>query len=472
MKEQTTRTKGNEKLWLGLGLVAGLAAGRMLWRRWRLRQASPLKREDEVGVALVTGASSGIGEAYARRLAREGYNLVLVARREARLRALADELAQRYGVEASIFVVDLADPAGLEDLEALIARMPDLLLLVNNAGFGIPGDFAANDIEHMEAMIRVHVLATVRLTRAALGIMLAQGRGAIVNVSSVAAFYPIPGGVTYGATKSYLNAFTESLHQELVGTGVRVQALCPGFTRTDFQKTADIASMGIPGFLWLSPEVVVEKSLRDLRDGRVISVPGWGYRALILISRLIPRQALYVLGRWIRAIRGGSEEAFDGFPRRTYGDLRELLEDVRYMWQHRAQIRAVMRLLEPSFRERLMLAVTQVNGCRYCAQHHAKLALEGGLSQEEIADLLDGVVDQCPPYEMTAIFYAQHWADQEGIPDPAAWQKLISFYGLEKAEAIEIILRMIKIGNYAGNTFDYILYRISGGRWGNVRERE
>jgi len=230
--------------------------------------------------------------------------------------------------------------------------------------------------------------------------------------------------------------------------------------------------MGIPGFLWLSPEVVVEKSLRDLRDGRVISVPGWGYRALILISRLIPRQALYVLGRWIRAIRGGSEEAFDGFPRRTYGDLRELLEDVRYMWQHRAQIRAVMRLLEPSFRERLMLAVTQVNGCRYCAQHHAKLALEGGLSQEEIADLLDGVVDQCPPYEMTAIFYAQHWADQEGIPDPAAWQKLISFYGLEKAEAIEIILRMIKIGNYAGNTFDYILYRISGGRWGNVRERE
>jgi len=225
MKEQTTRTKGNEKLWLGLGLVAGLAAGRMLWRRWRLRQASPLKREDEVGVALVTGASSGIGEAYARRLAREGYNLVLVARREARLRALADELAQRYGVEASIFVVDLADPAGLEDLEALIARMPDLLLLVNNAGFGIPGDFAANDIEHMEAMIRVHVLATVRLTRAALGIMLAQGRGAIVNVSSVAAFYPIPGGVTYGATKSYLNAFTESLHQELVGTGVRVQAI-------------------------------------------------------------------------------------------------------------------------------------------------------------------------------------------------------------------------------------------------------
>jgi short-subunit dehydrogenase len=213
-----------------------------------------------------------------------------------------------YDVDVTIIAADLSDSNGLALVEACIADIENLTLLVNNAGFGTVGDFSHNAIVEQEAMIRVHVLATVRLTRAALSVMLSQDRGAIINVSSVVAFYPMSGNVTYSATKSYLNAFTESLHQELTGTGVRVQALCPGFTRTEFQESAQIPTAGLPGFLWMSPEQVVEKSLRDLEKGRVLSVPGWGYRVITWLSGLIPRQILYLMGRWVRELRAGPRE--------------------------------------------------------------------------------------------------------------------------------------------------------------------
>lgn len=462
------RDKQNRGLWLGLGLAIGVTAGALVWwKRQRARATSPLRCTDAPRTALITGASSGIGAVYARRLARDGFDLVLVARREARLQALAGELMQRYNVRAEVLVADLADAEDISSVEARIAELDDLCFLVNNAGFGLVGSFADNDITVQDAMIHVHVQASVRLTRAALPVMLAQHRGAIVNVASLAAFYPLPGSATYAATKAYLKTFTEALHQELAGTGVRVQALCPGFTRTELQDVAGIGKAGLPDFVWMSPEAVVEQSLRDLDQDRVISVPGWGYRLLAAVSGFLPRGVVYAVLTWLSRRRHNAHETFDGFPRRTYTSLAAFLDDVRFIMRHRDRLKTAMRVLDETFRERLMLAVTQVNRCRYCTEFHAKYALEAGLSQEEIEQLLEGIVEQCPPDEVTAILYARHWAEEAGAPDPEIRQKLVDVYGEGQADAIDMVLRMIWIGNLSGNTFDYLLYRISGGRWGN-----
>jgi AhpD family alkylhydroperoxidase len=456
---------------LSLGIAAGIVAA-MTWRqRQRARRTSPLRCAGDGRMALITGASSGIGEAYARALACKGYALILVARREARLQALAEELTRRYHVPAEVLVADLADPAGVARVEARIAEANGyadtaLTFLVNNAGFGIRGTFVENGIASHEAMIRLHVDATVRLTRAVLPGMLARDCGAIVNVASFVAFFPVTGSVTYSATKAYLKSFTEALHQELAGTGVRVQALCPGFTRTEFQNTGKIDEQGIPNFAWMSAESVVTQSLRDLDNGRVISVPGVGYRLLAMLCGLIPRGLLYSVGRWTRRYRATSATPFGGFHRRTYAGFSDFLADVRYMLQNREQIRAAMHLIDETFRERLMLAVTQVNECRYCSEYHAKQALKTGLSQDEVQDLLDGVADQCPPEQLTAILYARHWAEMAGHPDSDVRQTLVDTYGADKVAAIEMVLRMINVGNLSGNTFDYLLYRLSGGRLG------
>jgi uncharacterized protein len=456
-------------LGLSLGIAAGVGAA-LVWRqRRRARETSPLRCTNHDRVALITGASSGIGAVYARALAREGYALILVARREARLQALAEELAQRYHVPVEVLVADLADPAGVAVVEARIAATGDgadtaLAFLVNNAGFGIQGAFAESDIARHEAMIRVHVDATVRLTRAALPGMLARDCGAIVNVASLAAFFPITGSVTYGATKAYLTSFTEALHQELAGTGVRVQALCPGFTRTEFQSTGQIDEERIPNFAWMSAEAVVKQSLRDLDNGQVISVPGAGYRLLALLSALIPRGLLYGVGRWLRRYRAASATPFGGFHKRTYASLGDALADVRYIMQNRVSMRAALFLLDEAFRERLMLAVTQVNACRYCAEFHARHALKTGLSSDEVQQLLAGDVGPCPPEQLTAILYARHWAETAGQPDPAVCQTLVETYGVARSAAIEMVLRMINAGNLCGNTFDFVLFRLSGGR--------
>ena len=466
MTMETMQDRKSTLFWVGLGVTTGLATGWWFWRRRRAQKSSPLRHTGAAGTALVTGASSGIGAAYARRLAQDGYAVILVARREARLQALAAELTQLYKVNVDIIVADLSQLDDLARVEASIAATDDLTMLVNNAGFGLLGDFAEKGIEPQEDMIRVHVLATVRLTRAALGGMLAHGRGAIVNVSSVMAFYPMSGNVTYSATKSYLNAFTEALQQELRGTGVRIQALCPGFTRTEFQDKAHIPSIAVPAFWWMTPEAVVEQSLRDLNVGKVVSVPGVLYRALVLASRMVQRAILYDFGRWVQRARmpTPSPAAFTAYPRRKYDSWGEFLADMRFMYARRATIRTAMHTLSPAFRERLMLAVTHINECRYCAHYHSKAALVDGLAAEEIAELLEGVVDNCPADEMPAVLYAQHWAETEGAPEPDARQKLTDTYTEAEVTAIDLILRMIKIGNYAGNTLAYIRYCLPGGK--------
>lgn len=253
--------------------------------------------------ALVTGASSGIGRTYATQLASLGYDLVVVARRRSRLQELAAELSETHGVDVAVVAADLTTEDGIQQLESLISSTTALTFLVNNAGFGMVSWFAASDLERHLDMIQLHVEAVVRLTRAALPGMLAMQRGAIVNVASLMAFYPLYGNTTYAATKCYLRTFSEALYQELVGTGVRVQALCPGFVATEIQASADIEQLPLPSFAWMSPETVVRRSLEDLRNDRVISVPGLGYRLLADVSGLIPRPLLRLAGLLIGRAR-------------------------------------------------------------------------------------------------------------------------------------------------------------------------
>jgi short-subunit dehydrogenase len=239
--------------------------------------------------AWVTGASAGIGAAFARRLARDHFDLALVARSRERLTALAAELEDGAEIQCDVVPADLTVGSELQKVAALIAADTGLELLVNNAGFGTAGRFAELDADREEAEIRLNVIALTHLTRAALPGLLAHGRGAVINVSSMAAFQPGPLNATYGATKAFVNSFTEALHEELRGTGVRVQALCPGFTRTEFQDRAGIDVSGLPGFAWMTPEAVADASLAALARGDLICVPGFGNRLVASASSAMPR---------------------------------------------------------------------------------------------------------------------------------------------------------------------------------------
>jgi short-subunit dehydrogenase len=239
--------------------------------------------------ALITGASSGIGAAFARRLAAEDYDLILVARREQRLAALAAELGGRHGVVAQSLAADLTEPAGLEEVEKYVASRDSVDLLVNSAGFGARGDFAQVDLHRQLEMIQLHVLASVRLARAVLPGMIERDRGGIINVASLSAFITLPGDATYCATKAFLVSFSQALHEELRETGVRVQALCPGFTRTEFHGVEQLPESDlarIPAVLWSPADEVVAASLRALPRGPVVCVPGWKNRVIVALARL------------------------------------------------------------------------------------------------------------------------------------------------------------------------------------------
>ena len=227
--------------------------------------------------ALVTGATAGIGAAFARRLRRDGYDVVLVARPSPRLTAAAAEVG---GVALP---ADLSTDSGIAAVEARLAEGVDLL--VNNAGFGHRGRFLSVPVADEVEMLKVHCEAVLRLTLAALPPMIARDAGGIVNVASVAAFFPRG---TYGASKAWVVSFSKAVRQDIGASNVRVMALCPGFTHTEFHDRAGIDMSGTPGFLWLSAEDVVDASLRDLRAGKTVSVPGWQYKAIVGAGRLVP----------------------------------------------------------------------------------------------------------------------------------------------------------------------------------------
>jgi short-subunit dehydrogenase len=234
--------------------------------------------------AWITGASAGIGAAFARRLAQDGWQLTLVARDGARLQSLAAELRAAHGVAVAVRAADLTDCSARARVEHGLANDAELELLINNAGFGTVGAFASLDAEREEAEIALNVVALMRLTRAALPGMLRRRRGAVLNVSSLAAFQPGPHNATYAATKAFVNSFTESLHEELRGSGVHAMVLCPGFTRTEFQQRAEIDVSGIPAAAWMSAEAVVDAALRGLTRGETVCVPG---AANWLVSNLV-----------------------------------------------------------------------------------------------------------------------------------------------------------------------------------------
>ena len=239
-------------------------------------------------VALITGASSGLGAVFARHLAAQGHDLVLVARREERLTALAAELQQRHSIAAEVMVADLSRPDDVERVANRIAGLEALDILVNNAGFGITGFFADVDLAKTMAMIQVHVTASVRLCHAALPGMRARRQGALINVASVAAFTPVPGNATYAATKDYLVTFSRALHAEVAEDGVKVQALCPGFTYTEFHDRPELESFKrsqIPAFMWMSAEDVVAASLKALERNQTICIPGFKYRLMAAVAR-------------------------------------------------------------------------------------------------------------------------------------------------------------------------------------------
>ena len=242
------------------------------------------------GTALVTGPTAGIGRCFAVQLAQRGHDLVLVARDEARLEELAEELRASYGVDVEVLPADLVDRASLGEVEARLAD-PDrpVDLLVNNAGFGMKERVLDNPVDAENAMLDVLVTAVLRLSHAALGAMTARGRGGIINVSSVAAF--LPRG-TYAASKAWVNSFSEWAANEYRPRGVTVMSLCPGFTRTEFHERMDVSRDGAPSFLWLDADELVASALADFDKGRVFSIPSARYKAITTVARVVPNRVL------------------------------------------------------------------------------------------------------------------------------------------------------------------------------------
>jgi short-subunit dehydrogenase len=246
--------------------------------------------------ALVTGATSGIGESFTRLLASNKYNIVLVARDLPRLQERATALEAMFGIKTHVIQADLATDEGCLKVEKYIAEN-HVDVLVNNAGFGTSKAFTMSTLEVEQQLLDVLVRTPMRLMHVALPLMKTRNNGIIINVSSVAGY--IAGG-TYSASKSYLTVLTESLHTELSATNVKVSALCPGFTRTEFHQRGKMSMKGLPNFLWLNSDRLVEQSWRDALKGKAVSVPGWQYKLLVFIVQTVPRSIVRKVGMNVR----------------------------------------------------------------------------------------------------------------------------------------------------------------------------
>ncbi len=240
--------------------------------------------------ALITGSTAGLGAAFARRLAADGHDLVLVARDTERLREQATELHDRHGIEAEVLTADLSTDAGIDAVAARLSdRRSSVDLLINNAGFGNKGRFLDVPMADELTMLKVHCEAVLRLTSAAVEAMRERGRGGVVNVASVAAF--VPRG-TYGASKAWVVQFTQGVAKDLAGSGVRLMALAPGFVRTEFHERAGMGTDNIPNWMWLDADNVVAAALADLSRGKSLSIPDPRYKTLMGAAKLVPRGLL------------------------------------------------------------------------------------------------------------------------------------------------------------------------------------
>jgi len=259
-------------------------------------------------IALVTGASSGIGAAFARALAADSYDLVLVARSERRLTELAATLTAAHGVAVEVIVADLTDDSGWERVAARLsdtARPVDLL--VNNAGLSLNTPFLRSTPARETELLNLNVHAVMRLTLAVLPGMVERRRGGVLNVSSVAGFGAAMPGSTYSASKAWVTNFSESVGQSVSRFGVRVMALCPGYVRTEFHQRAGIDMTKTPDWLWLDADQLVRDALRDLRRGKLVSIPNWKYKVAVFGLRHLPRPLLQRVARDTRGRIGRNE---------------------------------------------------------------------------------------------------------------------------------------------------------------------
>jgi short-subunit dehydrogenase len=233
----------------------------------------PLK---SIGTAFITGASSGMGKAFAHELASKGYNLILVSKEKEKLDAASEEIINKYGIDVKAYPTDLGNDNEICRIEKMIYSLKDLEIVVNAAGFGTKGSFANVEINKSVAMINVHVTASTRFTYAALQVMIPKKKGAIINIASGAAYLHTAAWAVYNASKIYLTSFTKSLSYELKGTGIKVQALCPGMTRTGFHHTKEFTfdTTKVHDVFWHTPEKVAKKSLKALSKNKLIYIPG------------------------------------------------------------------------------------------------------------------------------------------------------------------------------------------------------
>jgi len=246
--------------------------------------------------ALVTGATAGIGESFTRLLAAEGFNLVLVARDEVRLHERAQGLKDKYGADSVVIVADLATESGCAKVEEYLANN-EIEVLINNAGFGINKAFTMSDLAKEEEVLKILVRTPMRLMHVALPKMKERNSGVVINNSSVASF--IAGGA-YSASKSYLTVLSESLHTELSATRIKICALCPGFTRTEFHQRGRMKMAGLPEFMWLNSDTLVAKAWKDALAGKPVSIPGWQYKLLVGVISVVPRSVVRRLGMNLR----------------------------------------------------------------------------------------------------------------------------------------------------------------------------
>ena len=246
--------------------------------------------------ALVTGATAGIGESFTRMLASKGFNIALVARDEARLHQRAAALREKYGVQTFVLPADLATNSGCAAVEEYLKEF-EIEVLINNAGFGINKAFTASALDAEQDLLDVLVRTPMRLMHVVLPQMKARNSGTIINVSSIAGF--IAGG-TYSASKSYLTVLSESLHTELRATNVKINALCPGFTRTEFHERGRMKMKGLPEFMWLDSDQLVARSWSDAQGGKAVSIPGWQYKLLVGFISILPRRIVRSIGMNLR----------------------------------------------------------------------------------------------------------------------------------------------------------------------------
>jgi hypothetical protein len=266
-----------------------------------------MSRSDVRRTALVTGASSGIGEEFARQLAASGADLVLVARDKVRLDLLAGDLRRRYGVRVEVLGADLREPAGVEEVERRLAvTIAPVDLLVSNAGYAAHGGFRDLDLDEQLGQADLHVTATLRLVHAAVRAMADRAGGGVITVASTAAFQPAPGLATYTATKAFVLSLSESLHREVRPYGVTVTCVCPGFTRTEPQRRAGVPMAHVPRGMWQTVPQVVRAALDGHARGRAVVVPGLLNRLLAAAARVAPRRLGAAIAR--RVLRGGRGE--------------------------------------------------------------------------------------------------------------------------------------------------------------------